>query len=497
MDFEWPDQVAAEDSHLGSHRDPVTQAFTPCSDKYNLPLDPDDPLCLQRSALWIAISELHQGMRPYNLARLTGALRKWERRGPIRCADVFSGTGISVLCHLCLAEYWWYKFSIRVDFTHSYSCESDATTARWSIAVHGLERCFKDVAGLTSTRAANWVTGVEDVVEHCDILSAGFICKDKSSFKANRSEFRDGIKLGFGQTGLSFMALEDTVTKNRPKALIVENLVTLRSKPPNSNTSEADVVVDRFKAIGFETRHQVDDASSRGSVPDRDRLWFHSCHGDSIATQEAVEYTKQFILDLPHVAPCYECYFGESFKDSESLAARCVAKAEDSPERDFKYKEIHQPAFREEGLQYPPDHSSIGGNWETFVSSLNNRAAEVSFYGEKTQAWPVEMCRPQWADVNLSLDWYLKAGGIVWRQQMPTMTCSSVIVMRVEVPDGSSSKRVWARLDGELCLRMLGFPMGVKFPPSKPTDSMTMAGNAFSGFSYVAQVMGLAAGWEG
>ena len=83
MDFEWPDQVAAEDSHLGSHRDP-TQAFAPCSDKYNLPLDPDDPLCLQRSALWIAISELHQGMRPYNLARLTGALRKWERRGPIR-----------------------------------------------------------------------------------------------------------------------------------------------------------------------------------------------------------------------------------------------------------------------------------------------------------------------------------------------------------------------------------------------------------------------------
>ena len=80
---------------------------------------------------------------------------------------------------------------------------------------------------------------------------------------------------------------------------------------------------------------------------------------------------------------------------------------------------------------------------------------------------------------------------------MPTMICSSVIVMRVEVPDGSSSKRVWARLDGELCLRMLGFPMGVKFPPSKPTDSMTMAGNAFSGFSYVAQVMGLAAGWEG
>lgn len=120
------------------------------------------------------------------------------------------------------------------------------------------------------------------------------------------------------------------------------------------------------------------------------------------------------------------------------------------------HSDVHLNYFKDAGLAYPPDLSSLPRGFRDAVCRLPPSAIEVSIYGEETDCWPVIPDSPQWADVNMGLKFHIGANpnGVVFRATVPTLTTHSILLMRVLDTD---LKKHWRVVSGEYLLRLMGY----------------------------------------
>ena len=88
------------------------------------------------------------------------------------------------------------------------------------------------------------------------------------------------------------------------------------------------------------------------------------------------------------------------------------------------------------------------------ISDLTERAQEVIIYAEKTEPWP-DNFEPQFMDVNVSLTRHLDTnlGGTMFKPVIPTLLTSTLLWMRVRLPNGT---KVWRVIAGKCLLRVIG-----------------------------------------
>eukprot|EP00959_Pyramimonas_sp_CCMP1952_P357051 7476327-Pyramimonas_sp.AAC.1 len=147
------------------------------------------------------------------------------------------------------------------------------------------------------------------------------------------------------------------------------------------------------------------------------------------------------------------------------------------------------PAEEEEAkLDYPPVLSSYPEAFQDCMALLAPHEVEVVAYAEEKDAYPLVKGTWQFVDANVSLSWHIgeNSNGKIFKDELPTLTTPSVIVARVEDPDG---QKLWKVIKGTHLLGLIGYFSPKKEWPQALCSLLT--GNAFSGFTFAAVGLGL------
>ena len=340
-------------------------------------------------------------------------------------------------------------------------------------------------------------------VESASLFVAGFVCKARSRLNASSSQNVGCVQAASASTGKSFKSVADYITKHRPLAFTLENLVTL-NQVTDLGVSDTDWIIDYFAAHGYSVRAFSIEACEHGSSCRRERNYWVGYRDGLLRDDDPRLNRIQSIVDMCRVEPVFPI---EGYLTSmDSHQCQQLTPEEEHAEREYLYKEEHLVFYDRIGVEWPP-----GPNLFQYLKHLSTRAYEVVVYCNA--AFPYQSCGKhgaalpkQFMDANMTLKFLVGDGkGNPWSEQFPTMTGSGIYIMREAIPKpgaegfcilGERQFDVELRqIDGIEMMQLAGFHLPYMRPPlPSHRTAASMAGNAFSAFAVGVVLLGLFSG---
>lgn len=208
--------------------------------------------------------------------RSVGALAKFLSGKRVTVATACSGSEgpfwvTSALEQVLVAE------GIDASFIHVFACEiCEKRRSFIRKTIPKLKKIFPDVTLLGERRSMNTVTGLFEVVDHCDLFVAGFSCKSVSFANNLRLSFANCCLSGDGTTGGTFGGVYRYIDAHHPKMFLLENVKGIQM--------QVDDILCVFSAINYFV-FTVPMNSMKLFLPqNRARLWFIGFSRDFLDT---------------------------------------------------------------------------------------------------------------------------------------------------------------------------------------------------------------------
>lgn len=233
-------------------------------------------------------------------ARCVKAMMLASPSGSLRVGSICTGSGAAevavghfpglLLRLLGVEECPWGDGSVRCT-TNEFGCELDKRKADWLKTNLGLSPIFANAALMGCKAAEDLVSGDMMDIPSCDLLSAGFSCKDLSSLSANKQDRFDSIvaeirscltaslpeiheKIKDKQAGTTALTLGGVlryIDKHRPPMLILENVLDFEKI--------VEMVQDLLGGLGYLTSWVTTTPWKTVGIPQsRPRIYMVGCH---------------------------------------------------------------------------------------------------------------------------------------------------------------------------------------------------------------------------
>lgn len=298
-------------------------------------------------------------------------------------------------------------------------------------------------------------------------------------------------------SGVTFEAIRAYLVKARPRIAWLENVTDIQQTSVDMNESDADYIRDSLTEQGFTVVLVVFSAREYGSAVERLRWW-------ALVFDVHPQYAEQVAMNVRRMlAACkLPSYPVENFLLSDNLiehACEPLASSESQSKRgkgDVNWKYIHESAYSEMEMQWPPTEFSD----RMRCLGFKQREGEVIHFAH--MKFPSSgSCHGdgkwEWFDTNHTFERNFRYPWTEekpdprnpWKSWVPTLTVASAIVGRKVGADGVEE---FKKLHGLEAMRLMGWDLGHYRGGNPCNDGVTtpdllcdLAGNAWSAFGFL------------
>ena len=457
--------------------------------------------------------------RKLNQLLLSAHKRLWPKTYGSAC----SGTDILFKILQVLDEKWFdLDLQMRFDWSAEFATENKVDKASFLKSQHPLKKLFGDVDCLTQDRAKNELTNETVVVPYVSMFSSGFVCTSRASTNNKRAAFAHCLQDEQEcETQRTWAATYHYVKEFRPTIVLLENVKELLQESA-TGLSDIGYVVKQLEALQYCVHAHVMEACEYGSLARRKRVYILAVQlleSMKPVKEDLLKFCENFLESIQ-----IESGKPQEFLDLGAPTTMSLTMSQQGPspdpvaevnerqaksrkvDRDGKFRDEHLAIYRHLKMKWPPvlaDHSNID------FTNMTERQCELAVLMDK--GWPCKetVAVPEFCDINNSFSRLLGVGGsksefnvdqldpasYPWKQQVPTMTSLSAILMRWS-PEGVAS-HVLRLLTGKEMMALAGWSktMWSASMQHEVEDSVyvSLAGNAFSAFAAAPMViLGLA-----
>ena len=148
------------------------------------------------------------------------AVRRLERRRPLRVGTVCSGTEAPILAFGQIAQAVKEAHDISLRMEHVFSCEIEPFKQAYIERNFQPPLLFRDIRELCQGSATTAYGGVAEVPDSVDILIAGTSCVDNSTLNRKRQDGQSGS----GESAQTYQGMMKWIEKSRPRVVLQENV---------------------------------------------------------------------------------------------------------------------------------------------------------------------------------------------------------------------------------------------------------------------------------
>ena len=295
------------------HGDVVNEQAVGCDlleadDSFNF-CSSDEPSNKCRDPLLQAALEWHRRVGTWLLIRIKRGLQQLvSSQHVLTVGTMFSGADISERLVNKLHKVWSTLLGDTVPqlFRFVFQCEIDPLKQVWlTEQFPDVPFLFSDAASLSQPKALNLKSGDYVQVPSVHVLLAGFSCKSRSKLNSNSASNKHCVREGREETGMTFEFVQNYVVLKKPTLVILENVTELQEGGPES---DMQFIIDTFSAHGYHGDAFEIEARSYGSFPQRKRLYFVLCKGNSMTKIELIKGMLEARADVSDFASCF-CSF--------------------------------------------------------------------------------------------------------------------------------------------------------------------------------------------
>ena len=167
-------------------------------------------------------------------------------------------------------------------FKHVFACEIDEAKLKLSNA----DVLWRDIVKVGSGTAVNERTHVSSPTLGCDVLVAGFVCKDFSLLNNSPTTW----KSKHGKSGGTFFGVKNYVKRHTPLIVILENVKAITSvrELHGSGMSPAHRILNAFRDMGYDGGFEIINTQDFGLPQRRNRCYFIFVYtGEPVASRTA------------------------------------------------------------------------------------------------------------------------------------------------------------------------------------------------------------------
>ena len=190
--------------------------------------------------------------------------------GSINLGTLCSGLDVGVIGAELIQKEWQSATGLSpLKFKHVFACEINEQKRVLSKA----EVVWTDVVDVGRGKATDSRTGQITATIGCDVLLAGFVCKDFSMLKSNPIHFRNLD----GKSGPTYFGVKNYVNRHLPRIVILENvraIMNKRSCHADGDVSPAQHVMHEFRAMGYDGGCKIMNSRDYGLPQRRSRCYF-------------------------------------------------------------------------------------------------------------------------------------------------------------------------------------------------------------------------------
>ena len=395
------------------------------------------------------------------------------------------------------------EFDIDISFRTVFQCEKNPAKREHLLAQTTTDFLFRASSDLRSPTAFDLKSNSTTVVPWASILVAGFPCSSRTSLSAHSTANKGCVAAGTGETGSVFGDIKAYVLANRPKMVVLENIVKLTDADAGQ-TSDADHILAFFKNNDYWANLHRFDATSFGSSAVRERIYMVCIDRmeDKLGEKRTLFrncMTHMQIGSMP--LESFICKSPEELAETmETFGMSTDAPAAKVHRTNMEWQEDHLAIFRHAGFEWPPADLESDPVWHPSAFSMVRRVQEVAFFlhkfypesaaanktsdGSKLDFFDANPTLNRILNVNLKIDVeiHLPKQG-VWRPIPMTITGGSKLIMRTYFKDGTVMIRPVAGFE---FMNLIGWDVTLWHPAAaKCTNDLmvNMSGNAFSAFA--------------
>ena len=203
----------------------------------------------------------------------------------------------------------------------------------------------------------------------------GWVCASRSSLNAGRSKFVGCCQDGSGDTGSTWVYVEEYLRAHRPPTFILENVKGIAQKGKNGEPSDLDHIITVAQRMGYDTRCLETEASEYGSFSRRDRLYIVGFCLPRRDNKNCVDAYSAVLPTLRIPAATVEDVFGDVRMLPIVTDMDFVRRKLDECKGSFCG--YHLEFFQNNNVSYPPDIHSMDANFQCAVAELSERQVEV------------------------------------------------------------------------------------------------------------------------
>ena len=395
------------------------------------------------------------------------------------------------------------QFDIDISFRSVFQCEKNPEKREHLLAQTTTDLLFEKSSDLRFPTAFDLKSNSTMVVPWACILVAGFPCSSRTSLSVHSSANKGCVSSGTGATGTVFSDIKAYVLANRPKMILLENIVKLMDADPG-HTSDADHILAFFNDNNYWTNLHRFDAAAFGSCAVRERIYFVCIDRMEDKLGEKRTFFRNCMTHMQigsRPSESFICKSPEELQETmETFGMSTEAPAAKVHKPNSEWKEDHLTLFRHAGFEWPPADLESDPVWHPSALSLARRVQEVALFlhkffpesaaesetseGSMLDFFDANPTLSRILNVNLKIDAeiQLKKQG-PWRPRPLTITGGSRLIMRTYFNDGTVMIRPVAGFE---CMNLIGWDVTMWHPSAaKCTNDLmiNMSGNAFSAFA--------------
>ena len=395
------------------------------------------------------------------------------------------------------------QFDIDISFRSVFQCEKNPEKREHLLAQTTTDLLFEKSSDLRSPTAFDLKSNSTTVVPWACILAAGFPCSSRTSLSVHSSANKGCVASGTGATGTVFSDIKAYVLANRPKMIVLENIVKLLDADAGQ-ISDADHILAFFNENNYWTILHRFDAAQFGSCAARERLYFVCIDRMEDKLGEKRTFFRNCMTYMQIGSLPLESFICKSPEELEE-AMETFGMSTDTPaakvhKQSSEWKEDHLTIFRHAGFEWPPADLESEPVWHPSAFRLARRVQEVALFLHKlfpqsaAESETSEGSELDFFDANPTLNRILNVNLKIdaeiqlptqgpWRPRPLTITGGSRLIMRTYFKDGTVMIRPVAGFE---CMNLIGWGVTMWHPSAaKCTNDLmiNMSGNAFSAFA--------------
>ena len=393
------------------------------------------------------------------------------------------------------------EYGARCGWEPVFAAESDSQKRQFLVEQFENGLIFENTKDLSLNFAMDVRSGVPRLVPQAKAFGAGFSCVSRSPCNNGRQQFKHCLRQATPcPTQETYEMSMAYIRSARPMICWLENVKELQEG--TEETNDLEYIKCELTELGYYTQAWVIDALQYGSAARRKRLYILAVQLDESIknSPEHHLWLEQFcerFLNVTKIGSLKTSDFVDmaSFQQGEPISK--FARL------DAQFRDEHSAFYRAAGLKWPPLRSSLA---HVSVIDMTERHVELAALLDALFPRPetLDAGAQELADVNLSAGRLLDANAKTiaskeefkknpWTATIPTLTGSSVILMRWILPGGQ--KPVLRLLTSLEIMAVMGWSKGMWATGTsealKQNRSLLcdLAGNAFSGFSFAPLVV--------